>query len=105
MKHDLRRLDSAEPAFAETFDADAFLCLSQAIDLHRVDPARVTTPTTLVAVDSDQLVPLEQVRELSRRLAGPVRLVELTSRYGHDAFFKEHEALTPILRAALEVQS
>ena len=54
-----------------------------------------------MAIGSDQLVPIEQVRDLSRRLAGPVRLVEIDSLYGHDAFLKETEALAPILREAL----
>lgn len=94
-------LDARGDAFAETFDAEAYLCLSQAIDLHRVDAAAITTPTTLVAVESDQLVPIQQVRDLSRRLAGPVRLVELDSLYGHDAFLKETATLAPILRDAL----
>ena len=97
-------LEARGRAFADSFDADAFLCLSQAIDLHRIDPAAISTPTTLVAVDSDQLVPIEQVRALSRRLGGPTRLVETSSLYGHDAFLKEQDTLAPILRAALEVQ-
>jgi len=94
-------LEARGDAFAESFDAEAYLCLSQAIDLHRVDAAAITTPTTLVAVESDQLVPVEQVRDLSRRLAGPVQLIELDSVYGHDAFLKESAALAPILRDAL----
>ena len=41
------------------------------------------------------------LRDLSRRLAGPVRLVEIDSLYGHDAFLKETEVLAPILREVL----
>ncbi len=92
--------------FGTRFDARSFLCLSQAIDLHRIDPASITSRTTLVAVSSDQLVPPTQLVELSRRIAGPIRLVEIDSLFGHDAFLKEHEALAPVLCAALaEVQS
>ncbi len=51
--------------FAERFPPETFLCLSQAIDLHRIDPAFVKVPTTLVGVTSDQLVPISQMRDLS----------------------------------------
>ena len=87
-------------AFAACFDARAYLALSLAIDLHNVDPARITAPTTLVAVDSDRLVPAAQIRALAPRLGGPVEVVELASRFGHDAFLKETAALVPVLRRA-----
>lgn len=88
-------------AFAATFDPEAFVVLSRSIDLHRVDPASVTVPTTLVAFRSDQLVPVTQVRALARVLGGPCDLVELDSPFGHDAFLKEAAALAPILRGAI----
>jgi homoserine O-acetyltransferase len=94
-------LDARGEAFAERFDAPAYRCLSLAIDLHRVEPERIATPATLVAVDSDQLVPPEQVRDLASRLAGPVELHEVSSLYGHDAFLKEVAAIGPILRSNL----
>ncbi|MBK9129548.1 MAG: homoserine O-succinyltransferase [Phycisphaerales bacterium] len=87
-------------AFAQTFDPEAFVVLSRSIDLHRVDPASVTVPTTLVAFRSDQLVPLTRVRALANVLGGPCDLVELDSPFGHDAFLKEPAALAPILRGA-----
>lgn len=99
-----RYLRARGEAFAADFDPDAFLCLSQALDLHRVDPRRITAPTTLIGVPSDPLVPIEDVRATARALAGPVRLVELPSRYGHDAFLKETEALASVLREALGAQ-
>lgn len=88
--------------FAGRFSPAAFLSLSLAIDLHRVKPERITTPTTLVAATSDELVPVEQIRELSSRLAGPVRLIEIESRYGHDAFLKEIDTIGAIVRSDLE---
>ena len=87
--------------FAERFPPETFLCLSQAIDLHRIDPALVQVPTTLVGVTSDQLVPISQMRELSERITAPCNLFELDSIYGHDAFLKEVEALRPTLARAL----
>lgn len=82
-------LDARGEAFAGSFDADAFLTLSESLDLHRVDPAAVSTPTWVLASRSDLLVPLWQVRELVASLGGPVRCTELPSRFGHDAFLKE----------------
>ena len=39
--------------------------------------------------------------ELRDRLGGPSELVVLDSIYGHDAFLKESEAYTALLRAQL----
>lgn len=79
----------------------AFMCLSESIDLHRVEPESVTVPTTLVAVAEDQLVTLAEMRELESRLAGPARLYEIHSLYGHDAFLKEGAQLEGIFTRAL----
>jgi len=88
-------------AYAASYVPEAFVCLSESIDLHRVDATRIRVPTTLVAIREDQLVPLDDMRALRGRLAGPVELVELSSLYGHDAFLKEHAALRPLFAKAL----
>jgi homoserine O-acetyltransferase len=88
--------------YARRHSPESFLCLSESIDLHRVDPARIRVPVTLVAVAEDQLVTLEEVRELAHALAGPCELIELHSQYGHDAFLKERDLLTPAFAAALD---
>jgi homoserine O-acetyltransferase len=98
-------LDAAAERFAATVSPQRFLALSESIDLHRVDPAVVRVPTTLVGVDSDVLVPLWQIRELGDRLGGPVRLYEISSRYGHDAFLKEVEVVSRIIADALETEA
>ena len=97
-------LEHCGQTFAHRFDAEAFLCLSESIDLHRVDPTAIEVPVTLVSVSSDQLVPPAQIEELSRRVAGPCRLVEIHSLYGHDAFLKETETLGLVLRGCLASQ-
>jgi len=86
--------------FSQRFRTDRFLCMSQSLDLHRVEPREVDIPTTLVAVVEDTLVPLWQMRDLHRGLPKPAGLIELSSRYGHDAFLKEADALAPVLRGA-----
>ena len=44
---------------------------------------------TMVAVLEDQLVPVADMRALRDRCGGTCQLVEISSMYGHDAFFKE----------------
>jgi homoserine O-acetyltransferase len=87
--------------YARRHSPESFLCLSESIDLHRVDPAQVRVPVTLVAIIEDQLVTTEDIRELAAGLAGSCRLLELHSQYGHDAFLKERDALIPAFAAAL----
>lgn len=89
-------------AYAATYIPEAFVCLSESIDLHQVEAANIHVPTTLVAIIEDQLVPLADMRSLKARLAGPAELVELSSIYGHDAFLKETEALQSVFSRALQ---
>src|SRR6185437_6812261 len=86
--------------FAERFDPQAILCLSESIDLHNVDATRIFVPTTIVATREDQLVPLSDLRGMAARLP-LVKLHEISSIYGHDAFLKESDQLRGIFTAAL----
>jgi homoserine O-acetyltransferase len=81
--------------FAARYRPESFLCLSESIDLHAVDAARIQCPTIAVAVREDQLVPIGDMRALVARLPrGQLR--ELSSPHGHDAFLKEAGQLQPI---------
>ena len=80
--------------YAARYRAENFLCLSESIDLHRVDASRINVPTTVIAVREDQLVPLEDMRALAARLPD-ARLHEISSPHGHDAFLKEPGQLRP----------
>ena len=86
--------------FTERFQPEDFLALSAAIDRHRVDPALIRCPVTLVGFDSDQLAPPWLLDELANGLDHCAR-IRLSSRFGHDAFLLETEALDAVLRAAL----
>lgn len=88
-------LGSRGDVFAENMDAKRFLALSESIDLHRIEPESINTPTLLMTAISDQLAPLPDMRELRDRLAGPSELYTFTSLYGHDAFLKEYDAMDP----------
>jgi homoserine O-acetyltransferase len=88
--------------YARRYAPGSFMCLSESIDLHRVDPESISVPTALVAVPEDQLVTLAEMRELESRLAGPRRLYEIHSLYGHDAFLKERAQLEGIFSRVLD---
>jgi homoserine O-acetyltransferase/O-succinyltransferase len=87
--------------YASRYRAESFLCLSESIDLHRVDAARIFVPTCAVAVREDLLVPVADVRAMVARLPAG-RLHEISSVYGHDAFLKEADPLRPIFKSVLE---
>lgn len=87
--------------YAARHRPESFLCLSESIDLHRIDASRVFVPTLAVAVREDQLVPVADIRGMVARL-GAGRLHEISSIYGHDAFLKESQQLRGAFAAALE---
>lgn len=93
-------LEARGRCFADIFDADAFLNLSQSIDLHRVDPAAVLTPTLLLAVSSDQLVPPGHMDELAAALPR-AEIHHLDSPFGHDAFLKETQRIGALVELGL----
>jgi homoserine O-acetyltransferase len=90
--------------FAQRFDARAFRILTQSLDIHRVEPEDVLVPTTVMSVDSDTLVPPWLVAELARRLPASGRAVRITSSFGHDAFLKEHQAVSRLILNVLETE-
>jgi homoserine O-acetyltransferase len=89
-------------SYAAVYKPEAFVCLSESIDLHRVEPEAIRVPTTLLGVQEDQLVPLSDMRDLRDRHGGNCSLVEISSIYGHDAFLKETEVLRDLLARALD---
>lgn len=94
-------LEARGRAFVERFPAQAFLRLSESIDLHDLDPAPLVVPTTLVSFDSDVLVPSWLVEELKEAVGCPCGHRTLSSPFGHDAFLKEASAVSAVLRQVL----
>ena len=94
-------LDAAGAQFVARTPVNAWLRLSESIDLHRVDPAQVRVPTLVVAVEGDRLVPLSDSVALVEALGRPGQLRVLRSAYGHDAFLKETDRIDGILAGAL----
>ena len=94
-------LDAAGAKFVARICSTAWLRLSESIDLHQIDPALVTVPTTVIAVEGDRLVPLSDAVTLVEGLGLNGNLRVLRSRYGHDAFLKEGDRIDALLGAAL----
>ena len=88
-------------AYADNYRPESFICLSESIDLHRVDSTQIPVPVDIVAVLEDQLVPLSDLRATAARLPR-AQVHEISSLFGHDAFLKEAEQLRPILASLFE---
>lgn len=94
-------LDAAGAKFVARVPATAWLRLSESIDLHRVDPAEIGVPVSLVAVEGDPLVPLADAVALLEALGDRGRLRVLRSRFGHDAFLKDTDRIDALLASEL----
>ncbi|WP_311238693.1 MULTISPECIES: homoserine O-succinyltransferase [unclassified Xanthomonas] len=96
-------LDAAGAQYVARTPVTAYLRLSESIDLHRIDPAQVSVPTVVVAVEGDRLVPLADMVSLVEGLGQRGSLRVLRSPYGHDAFLKEIDRIDAILTTALRI--
>ncbi len=94
-------LDAAGARFVAHTNVTAWLRLSESIDLHLVDPTTIRTSTTVIAVESDRLVPLSDAVTLVEGLGLNGRLRVLRSQFGHDAFLKEPDRIDALLAAEL----
>ncbi|RLV61302.1 homoserine O-succinyltransferase [Parashewanella curva] len=98
-------LTSRGEAFKKNFCCRAYLCLSESIDLHHILPENIKTPITCISFDTDQLIPKKLMQELAEYSQGKSQHFHLTSLYGHDAFLKETQAITPLIQQTLESNS
>jgi len=96
-------LDAAGAQYVARTRVNAYLRLSESIDLHRVEPAAIGVPTLVVAVEGDRLVPLSDLVSLVEGLGTRGSLRVLRSPYGHDAFLKETDRIDAILANALRL--
>ena len=93
-------LDVQGERHASRMSPTAYRRLSESIDLHRIDPAKLAVPLTLVAVDSDALVPPADVAAFASAIPSAT-FWPIASHYGHDAFLKEEAAVAEILATFL----
>ncbi|MCC6629861.1 MAG: homoserine O-acetyltransferase [Chloroflexi bacterium] len=101
-------------ALVRRFDANAYLYLSRAMDLHDVGHgfsayeaalARIRARVWLVGITSDILFPDSHIQALANdlvRVGGVVDYWQLDSIHGHDAFLVEFAKMEPLLRRYLE---
>ena len=89
---------------AFTMEPARYVTLSDSIDRHSVDPSSIDVPTKLIAVKSDRLVPVTDMRGLAAKLS-KASLTEIESVYGHDAFLKEVDAVSVLIREFLKENS
>ncbi len=104
-----RYLEYHGAKLARRFDANSYLCLTKAMDLHDlargrggVDEAlaRISVPTLSVGISSDSLYPTYQQQLVCKVLGArgtPCDYVEIDSRHGHDAFLIDLDQLGPPL--------
>jgi len=102
-------LDHHAGKLARRFDANSYVVLSEAMNSHDVGRgrgglaaalARVTAVTTIVGVDSDRLYPVRLSTEMAAGIRDSAQHT-ISSRYGHDGFLIEIEAVGAIVRDAL----
>ncbi|HUW04520.1 MAG TPA: homoserine O-acetyltransferase [Acidimicrobiales bacterium] len=96
------------------FDANSYLVLTKAMDLHDLARSRggmqravhrIEAPLLSIGVSSDNLYPAYQSRQIAESVeegGGRSRYVELESPHGHDAFLIEHAQLAPTLSGFLD---
>ena len=93
-----RYLDHHGVKLIRRFDANSYLVIGKAMDLHDVGTgrggleaamARIRVPTLVLGISSDMLYPIYQQRQIHHLLARhgtPTELIEIDSPHGHDAF-------------------
>jgi len=94
-------LDHQGARFLKKLDPARYEVLSASIDLHSVDPLRLTVPVALGAIVQDAVVSLPSMQELAALLPRGSRFTPFSSRYGHDGFLKEVAVVNRIVRRAL----
>lgn len=108
-----RYLDHHGRKLARRFDANSYLVLNKAMDLHdlgrgrggmRAAMARIAVPVLTVAIDSDGLYPQRQqaeIRDHLVELGSAVTYETIHSIHGHDGFLIEFNQLGPMIESFL----
>ncbi len=110
-------LDYHGEKLARRFDANSYLVLNKAMDLHDIGrgrggieaaAARVTAPTLVVSIDSDMLYTprqQEQLRDVLVAGGTDVSFEVLHSVHGHDGFLIDFPALGSMMGRFLDEQA
>jgi homoserine O-acetyltransferase len=106
-------LDFHGNKFTRRFDANSYITLVEAMNSHDVGRgrggvaaalSRVHARTLVLGIDSDRLFPVEGQQEIARHVPGNIDgadPVVLESKFGHDGFLIESDAVGAQLRRLL----
>jgi homoserine O-acetyltransferase len=106
-------LDYHAVKLARRFDANSYLVLNKAMDLHDLARgrggltravARLRAPVMTTSITSDALYPpsqQEDLHEAIRSVGVPARFAEIDSPHGHDAFLLEDEQVGDLVASFL----
>ena len=85
--------------FSSVFSTEKFLSLSQSINNHKINPAKISVnKITLIGSDSDQITPPAQLTDLAKEFKIPCDVIIIDSIFGHDAYVVEIEKMTKIFK-------
>ena len=87
--------------FAAYFSISKYCQLSLSIDLHHVDVSQIIAKTSLIAINTDQMVPADNIQNMALKFNSQCDFHMIDSIYGHDAFLIETEQLNKIFKPFL----
>lgn len=95
---------------SDRFDAYCYWSLSYSLDSHNLGRGRggvekalslIQADSTLICIDSDCLFPPEDMKVFAQGIGG-AKYHQISSRFGHDGFLLEYQALTNIIEPLLK---
>lgn len=98
-------LDYQGDKFVQRFDANSYIRLTECMNSHDLGRDRggviaalqqIHQPTLVLSLDSDQLYPVAEQREIARHLPNAEHVI-VASRHGHDGFLTETDAVAAAL--------
>lgn len=104
-------LDHHGRKLVRRFDPNSYLILTEAMNSHDLGRGRggveralveITARTAVAGIDTDRLYPLEQSERLGAGIPSAEGTSVIASRYGHDGFLIETEAVGKIVTGLLE---
>jgi homoserine O-acetyltransferase len=105
LDHHARKLDAR-------FDAGSYVALTDAMNTHDVGRGRggiqaalasVTCPVVVAGIDSDRLYPLRLQAEIATGISTCAGLEVVASKYGHDGFLIETEAVSALIAQTVDL--